>query len=223
MRSAAARGRAIAPRALIALVAVALAGLAAVLVAGARDERDVVAEAGLPAVRAAATLAPGGHACRGGIDVAAPFSRVRLVTPAGPRLEVTVTAAGRTVRGSGTGATIDVGRVSASRVYVCVRNASPAPVTLSGAPADLPPVALGDPFRRAEIAVVLLRARPVSTLSQLGDMLRRAALFKAGWVGGWTFWILLAAIAAGLPALLAAALRSAYASECSSSRDAAPS
>ena len=203
-----------------ALFAVVLAGLAALLLAGATDKRDVIAETGLPAVRAAATLAPGQQACRRGIDVTAPFASVRVVadTPS-PRLEATAGPG----HGAAVGTTIPVGTVDAPRVDVCIRNAGTAPVTLYGAPPDTPPDSLGDPSLRAAPAVVLLRPAPVSTLSQLPVMLRRAALFKAGWIGGWTFWLLLAAVAAGLPALLLCALRAAYASECSSSRDAASS
>lgn len=208
-----------------ALFAAVLAGLVALLIAGATDRRAVIAETGLPAVRAAATLAPGQQACRRGIDVTAPFASVRVVAgSAAPALRATVTAPGRPpARGSATGTTIRVGVVDAPRVDVCVRNAGGRPVTLYGAPPDVPPDALGDPSLRAAPAVVLVRAHAVSTLSQLPAMLRRAALFKAGPLGTWTFWVLLAAIAAGLPALLAAALRAAYASECSSSRDEAAS
>jgi hypothetical protein len=203
--------------ALAILLAVAVAGMAALLVAGATDRRDVIAETGLPATRSAAQLAPGQQVCRG-IDVTAPFNRVRVVAdrPA-PQLEVTVGAA----RGNAIGTTIPVGTQRVARAAVCIRNAGGGPVTLYGAPPDVPPNRIADPGLKALPAIVLLRPRPVSTLSQLPTLLRRAALFKAGWLHAAVFWVLLVLIAAGLPALLAGALRAAYAaSECSSSRDA---
>jgi hypothetical protein len=47
----------------------------------------------------------------------------------------------------------------------------------------------------------------VATLGQLPTMIERAALFKP--VDPWLLWVLLGAVALGLPALLIAALRSA--------------
>jgi hypothetical protein len=41
------------------------------------------------------------------------------------------------------------------------------------------------------------------------DAFERASRFRPEWVGPWTFWTLLGLLVAGLPALLAAAYRSA--------------
>jgi hypothetical protein len=41
------------------------------------------------------------------------------------------------------------------------------------------------------------------------EMFEHASRFRPEWVGAWTFWGLLGLVAAGLPALLAAAYRSA--------------
>jgi hypothetical protein len=41
----------------------------------------------------------------------------------------------------------------------------------------------------------------------------RAALFRPGWVGAWTFWLLLAALVIGVPTLLGRALRAALEEE----------
>ena len=107
-----------------------------------------------------------------------------------------------------------VGPVASSvPLRVCVRNEGAAPVAINGAPPDTPPDLLGDPGRRALPAFTFLREGDASMLSLLPEALRRAALFRPRWVGAWTYWLLLAAAMAGLPAALAAGLRAAYTSE----------
>ena len=110
-------------------------------------------------------------------------------------------------------ASLTVKRESARRV--CVRNDGTARATLLGAPPDTPPDLLGE--GQAQFAVTLTSGERRSALAQLPDMLQRASLFKAGWVSTPLLWVLLAAVALGLPALLA---KAAYSSERSSSRSA---
>ena len=101
----------------------------------------------------------------------------------------------------------------AGKRAVCVRNAGSVPVAIYGAPADTPPDLLGDPARRPLPTFTFLREDSASMLSLLPDAFERASRFRPSWVGPWTYWLVLALVAAGVPALLAAALRSAYTSE----------
>jgi hypothetical protein len=55
------------------------------------------------------------------------------------------------------------------------------------------------------------------------DAFERASRFRPAWVGPWTFWILLGLVAAGLPALLAMAYRSALSQRSSAMRGASRS
>jgi hypothetical protein len=56
---------------------------------------------------------------------------------------------------------------------------------------------------------VVFRRSPRSMLAVLGDAARRAALFKFGWTGAWTFWLLGALVLLAVPALLVRAVRTA--------------
>jgi hypothetical protein len=76
-------------------------------------------------------------------------------------------------------------------------------VTLSAATLD------GRRLPNRDIAMVFPRAEPKSVLALVPEMFRRAALFRPGWVGAWTFWLLAALILLGAPLLLARALASA--------------
>jgi hypothetical protein len=60
-----------------------------------------------------------------------------------------------------------------------------------------------------DIAMVFPRPEPKSVLALVPQMFRRAALFRPGWVGAWTFWLLAALILIGAPLLLARALAGA--------------
>ncbi len=202
---------------------------AATLVAVAATKRDEVAfTVGLPAVRVAETAMPGGDLCRRDIDVAAAFSSVRLPVGtfgrSGPALAISVLddrtgrllGGGRIPAGYTDNSSVQtrVGTIPAElRIRVCVRDLGGDPVALLGSPPGTLAGKLADPSRRAEPAVVFLAAEPASTLARVPVALRRAATFKPGWVGPWTFWVLLAGMVVGLPLLLAAGIRAAYASE----------
>jgi hypothetical protein len=53
------------------------------------------------------------------------------------------------------------------------------------------------------------RRSPRSVASMLGDIAGRAGLFKGGWTGAWTFWVLGLLVLGAVPALLVQAARSA--------------
>jgi hypothetical protein len=211
------------------LVGLAVAGVVAVLVVAAGDDRAVAHAVGLPAIGPAGTLARGDRLCRRDVEVPVAFERVRVVTTIarglpGPPLEVRVSQRGRPTRvarvpGGYPGGTVEarVGHFPAgARVDVCVRNLGVREVVLLGIPPGVLLGDLGDTNVQVEFAVVFVRDTPLSTLSQVPEMLRRAALFKP--VAPWVLWVLLAGVVFGLPALLAAALRAGARDE----RDDAP-
>jgi hypothetical protein len=176
-----------------ALLLTAGLGVAAVLLAALLHRSDQSFSVGLPPAKAAAAVEPGATVCREDIDAPPEFRNARVYA-SGP-------------------ASLIVTRESARRV--CVRNAGSARAILLGAAPDTPPDLLGE--REARFAVTFSAGERRSALAQLPDMLQRAALFTGAWVSPPLLWMLLAAVALGLPALLAAA---AYSSERSSSRSA---
>ena len=172
------------------LAALAAAAVLAVLVVAAGDERDVAHAVGLPAIGPAGTLAQGQQLCRRDIEVPVAFERVRVVTTTkglpGPPLEVRVSRSGRATRAArvpgGYQGTVEarVGHVPAgATVSVCVRNLGVREVVLLGIPPGVLLGDLGDTNVQVEFAVVFARDRAVSTLSQVPEMMRRAAHLQA--------------------------------------------
>jgi hypothetical protein len=118
-----------------------------------------------------------------------------LAGPAGPR----------TVRLNGS--------VAGSRkVVVCFLGAGTAPAVI------LPPP--GTPTRvtversdgladYADVGLELSRSDDRSLLALLPEVFDRTSLFRPGWVGAWTYWLLLVTLVIGVPVLLSRALASA--------------
>jgi hypothetical protein len=202
---------------MVALIAVTVLGALALLAAAALDDRERAFSVGLPAVRIAAELPPGERACTLGIDVPADFSRVRLATASfgspGPRLTITAGGSRGTVAGGyPDNSTVEARLATVSeggRVEVCVTNEGDHRVALLGSPPDTPPHELGNPGLGPDIGIVFLRDEPSSMAALVPDAFERASRFRPAWVGPWTFWVLLGLVAVALPALLAAAYRSA--------------
>jgi hypothetical protein len=200
-----------------ALVVVAALGALAVVAAAALDDRERAFTVGLPATRLAAEVPPGERACRAAIDVPAGFSRVRVVTASfgrpGPALTITAGATHGEVPGGypdNSSVEANVGEVAADqRIEVCVANEGDGRVALFGSPPDTPPDHLNDPELRPELGITFLRGEPRSMLALVPETFERASRFRPEWIGPWTFWVLLALVAVGLPLLLAAAYRSA--------------
>jgi hypothetical protein len=213
-------------RALAALLGTCLAGAAAVAIAGAADERTLAFTQDIRAARPVAVVAPGRAACQWGIDSEARFEVVQLLIGTygrpGPRLRVTVRdnvtgramAEGRLAAGAADNKSASV-RLRPSvpdgpRVGVCVANDGPSRVALyGGPPGDVPTsyAFVGNRPADGDIRMIFYRAEPRSALALVPDMVGRAALFRPAPVGAWTFWILLAGMAIGVPLLLGAALR----------------
>lgn len=104
----------------------------------------------------------------------------------------------------------------ARKVAACFTNDGAVSLALTprpGTPTRVVPARLRERTDNVDVALELVRAPKRSLLSEVPDMFERAALFRPGWMGAWTFWLLLAAVAIGVPSLLARALRGALAEE----------
>jgi len=105
------------------------------------------------------------------------------------------------------------GSVAGSRkVVACFLNAGARPAILSPPPGTPTRVtversdALAD---YADIGLELDRSDNRALLALIPDAFDRASLFRPGWVGAWTYWLLLVALVIGVPVLLSRALASA--------------
>jgi hypothetical protein len=209
--------------AVIAFLAVSLLALAAAAVLGARERRTLAFTLGVPSFGPVARLGAGEEACQQPILPSDAFDAVELQTgtprrPGGP-LAVTVRRTDGALLGRGTfpaarpgqqRRTVAVGRVDTrGPIAVCVRNAGTRAVALDGGPdvtARTSSAHLGDRALGADLDLVFRRDQPRSTLTLLPAILRRAALFRAGWIDPWLYWLLLAGAVIAVPALLARAL-----------------
>ena len=109
------------------------------------------------------------------------------------------------------------GSIAGSRkVAVCFRDAGPQGAILSPRPGTPTRVTVERSAERsdyADIGLELRRADDRSLLALLPDAFDRASLFRPGWVGAWTYWLVLVALVIGVPALLSRALAGASAED----------
>jgi hypothetical protein len=186
----------------------------------------------LGVIRAApvVSLAHDQSACQRPIDVpgGGRFDRVALSVGtfqrAGSPLEVTIRGGqGRLVgRGVLPGGYPDIAQapvhqvrlgrsVGPQRVVVCVRNQGDRRIALYGnadaAARSSTAFKDGRPIK-ADLSLEFERGSR-SLASELPRLLDRAALFRAPWLGAWTYWILAVALLLGAPWLLVRALRTA--------------
>jgi hypothetical protein len=212
-------------RAVVALLLVFALGVAAVAAVAARDERDLAFTLGVAPALVAAEIRPGGEACQRPVAVAHDISGVRMQLGTyerpGPPIEAVVRpvaggrplAAGRLAGGypDVTEQTVSLDRPVAAgrRVAVCVRNAGDRRVAVYGGP-ELArrgsAVYVGGVEQSTDMALVFTREGR-SALARVPDVFERATVFRAGWVGAWTYWVLLALVLLAAPALLGLALR----------------
>jgi hypothetical protein len=105
------------------------------------------------------------------------------------------------------------GSVAGSRkVTACFLNAGARPAILTPRPGTATRVTVerSDGLADyADIGLELGRSDDRSLLALLPDVFERASLFRPGWVGAWTYWLLLVALVIGVPLLLSRALASA--------------
>lgn len=212
---------------LLTFLALALAAGVGLALEAAADERDLAFTLGLVPFQVAAKISPGQEACQVPLVVEERFAAIRFQVTGSRWPGGSVAASVRTVpegrvlaRGRVRGATrndeptvtLDREVREDARVAVCLRNTGPRRLTLhgrAGAAKLGSRVEVDGAPKRADLTLVFLRAEPRSALSLVPEMFRRAALFRPAWVGPWTFWLLLVVVLCGVPALLAAALRSA--------------
>lgn len=211
----------------LTLAAVVALGLAVLIAVGLADRRGEAFTLGVRPGGVGAELRPGQRACEERIEVPEQFSAIELQIGTyrrpGVPLELTVhdrTAAGREL-GAGDLAggypdvsrqLVEVGSIGAGRqVAVCVRNAGSRRVALYGNAGIAAPFSTLRVEGRSvdnDLTLVFHRSGERSLLAALPGAFRHAALFKAGWVGAWTVWLVALAVVGLVPLALALALRS---------------
>lgn len=208
------------------LLGVVAAGLVGLIVSAAVDRRDLAYTPGVPVLGIVAAVPAGEKACQRSLHVPYAFRAVKLVpktlTAPNPPLQVKVSVSGtgeRLGRGNvaggypgGVPVVAHMARVPGGRdLDVCVINRGRVTVGLKGGKAESVPDSRFTAHRQDTDAWALslefLRGQPRSVLSQVPTMFRRAALFRPGIVGAWTFWALALLVALGVPLLVARALR----------------
>lgn len=108
--------------------------------------------------------------------------------------------------------TVRVGEVPAGRrIEVCVANDGDRRVAVYGNAdaASRTTSATLDGKPTGTDMTLDFRRSPRSVASMLGDVARRASLFKADWTGAWTFWLLGLLVLVAVPVLLVQAVRTA--------------
>ncbi|MDA0185153.1 hypothetical protein OJ997_32915 [Solirubrobacter phytolaccae] len=214
----------------LALLGVCLLGVLVLVVIGATSERREAFTLGVVPSVAVVPLDSGEYVCQAPIQMPddAAFDRIAFVLGTdgrpGPAIDVIVQpfrAQGELGRGrlaaDYTGRAVrhvvDVGHVDTDRPFqVCLSNDGPRKVSVYGnadVSARASSASMGPVPTNADIALVFERAESRSTLSLLGTMLDRAALWRASWVGGWFMILLAALVVLAVPALLVRALRDA--------------
>jgi len=144
---------------------------------------------------------------------------VRTVDPADPAATTgAVLARGTLARGyreypAVPAQTVWVGRVPAGRtVTVCLQNRGRGRVAVFGdvdAAARTSTSFVEGAGTGLDVALDFQRREPRSLASLIPAMLDRAALFRAQWIGTWTYWLLGALVLLAVPALLVRAVRDA--------------
>lgn len=209
----------------------ALAVVVVLVLAGTYQERRAFT-LGVVLSGPALNVAPAAEVCQSPVtipDDQADFDRVRFTLATleprpGPAVDVTLkTLDGETVaRGRVPGGyqpggelpqSVDVGHVTTREpMQVCLKNAGDAPVALFGS-GDLASrtstATLAGAPTGVDVGLSFAHAEPRSGLSLLPAFFDRMALWRAGWIGGWTYWLLAAVVALVVPALLVVALRGA--------------
>ena len=207
------------------------AALVATIALGLLRSSTLVYSLGVAPAVPVAGLRPGQQACQGAVIVpnGTAFDRVRIALGTyrrpGPEVEVVVRRAasrvpiarGRLAGGYGDFAdapwhVVPVKRVStATPLSICIVNRGKRPVApIGNAPlaSRTSSASVGGVAVPGDISLKLERS-PRSLLATIPESFERASLFKAGFVGAWTFWLLTPLVLLGVPALLVAALRAA--------------
>jgi hypothetical protein len=215
------------------IVGVAAVVVVALIVVAATSEREQAFTLGVsPSV--ALQLAPGRTACQtpirvppdAGFDAVGVTARsagrgavrldvtVRAADAAAPARPGAVLARGDLDVGAGVSTrTATTGPVGANRTMaVCVSNRDRGPAFVYGnadAAARASSAYTNGKRTGYDLALEFQRAEPRTLAGLLPSMFDRAALFRAQWVGAWTYWVLGVLVLLAVPALLVRALRAA--------------
>jgi hypothetical protein len=219
-------------RPVVVLLGVCAAAVVVLLVSAMATKERRAFTLGVAAAGPVTTLQPRQEVCEEPVvvpDSAAAFDRVAFSLGTfghpGPPIDVRLSAVdgGFEARGRLPGGYADVKRAPTPAVPVghvaplgeplriCLRNAGTTTVSVygNGDLASRTSTAVKDgKLAGVDVALVLERNTPRSALSLVPAMFRRASLWRADWVGAWTYWVLGALVLLALPALLAVALRS---------------
>jgi hypothetical protein len=214
------------------LLAACAAGIGLLAAVAVTDRNTLAFTLGVINARVAADLRPGQEACQAPVAVPdddAAFDRVVFSLGThrrpGPALEVVVSSLeGGRVLGRGQLAAgypdvdrrprhaVPVGRVaSLEPLRVCLRNAGDRRVAVFGAADFVSPssAATLDGERLDTDLNLAFEREARSAASLVPAMLERATLFRAGFVGMWTYVLLALVVLAGVPWLLFRALTAA--------------
>lgn len=214
------------------LVALAL-GFAGLVVVVLIPAERLAFSLGVPSNAGTVDLRPGGReVCQTPVQVPGygRFDRVSLALgtyfkPRGPQVDVRirdVDAGGRVVSrgriGAGYPDIADAGRQRVTvdpvgggrRIAVCLANRGDIRVAVfgSGGGATESGARRGRRDLDADLDLSFYRSEPRSLASLAPTVADRAALFRPGWVGPWTYWVLGLAVVLAVPALVVRAVRS---------------
>lgn len=210
--------------AVVALVATAVAGLITLAVVGEADKRKLAFTLGVVPAQVAAELRPDATVCQRPVAVSTEFAHIRFGIGTfgriGEPLDVEVRAlpGGRVLAsgtlpagyGDSTQQSVEVGTVRAPRqVEVCITNRGARKSAIYGGVTAAAPnteAYVGGGPTGSDLSLVFDRSEERTMLATVPDIFERASLFRPGWVGGWTFWLLAALLLIGVPALLSVAL-----------------
>jgi hypothetical protein len=212
-------------RPVVVLIAVCAAAVLALALTGLTTRERRAFTLGVASAGPVLTLQPGQEVCQ--VPIAIPdhdagFDRVAFVL--GTRslpVDVTVAALtgavvgrGRLQAGHAGGAqSVAVGRVTTTKpLRVCLRDAGTGRLVFYGngdAASRTSTAAIDGKPVHTDISLVFERAEPRSALSLVPAFFARVSLWRATWVGAWTYWLLGAVVLFAVPALLAFTLRSA--------------
>ena len=206
----------------LACAGIALAALIALLLAGSRGYATRVYSLEAPNQTEVALIrTPGRTLCQGPITSPAPFRQVAIWGQS----VVGTARVNVTVRDARTGIPLSTGQLTATTTpgewTARLRHevgARPIRVCLSGAlntfslegsqPVDPHVVLTGRP-PGAQFSLALVSAGHRALFGSLSSAFSRASLFRPSWVGAWTFWVLLVAVAltfgGGVVAVISAA------------------
>ncbi len=187
-----------------------VAGLAALFAAAASDGRARVFSVGIPNVGPIALLSRHDTGCEGPIRTGASFDALELwaeTSKGQGSLAVTVRTpsshralATGLVSSDPTGGPFSTNLShtvpAGSSIAICFSNPSAVPSELlgSGAPGPAQQLIVGGKPTGLSPSLVMLQRPPRSYLSMVSTVFTRAALFRPGWVGVWTYWALATAL-----------------------------